>query len=71
MNLGPVGNASAASQAASEATVKKSQPNGASHIRIVYGDESKTAVLTAHVNRMTGFYAAVKPLINNAKGGDH
>lgn len=71
MSLGPIGNASAATQTASETAVKKTSSNGASAIRIVYGDESKTAVLTAHVNRMAGFYAAVKPVIHSAKGGDH
>ncbi len=68
MSLGPIGNPSAAPQAASEAAVKKTSSNGASAIRIVYGDESRTAVLTAHVNRMADFYAAVRPLIDSAKG---
>ena len=71
MSLGPIGNASAVPQAAGETAIKKTQANGAAAIRIVYGDESKMAVLTAHMNRMTGFYAMVKPLIDSAKGGEH
>ena len=71
MSLGSVGNSSSLLQINSEATVKKPQSNGSNAIRIVYGDESKMTVLTAHVNRMVGFYAAVKPMIDSAKGGDH
>jgi hypothetical protein len=71
MSLGPIGNSSSVAQAASEAPVKKMQNNGASAIRIVYGDESKMAVLSAHMNRMAGFYAAIKPMIDSAKGGEH
>ncbi len=71
MSLGPIGNSSSVAQAASEAPVKKTQNNGASAIRIVYGDESKMAVLSAHMNRMAGFYAAIKPMIDSAKGGEH
>ena len=71
MSLGSVGNSSSLLQINSEATVKKPQSNGSNAIRIVYGDESKMTVLTAHVNRMAGFYAAVKPMIDSAKGGDH
>ena len=71
MNLGPIGNSSSVAQAASEASAKKTQSNGASAIRIVYGDESKMAVLSAHMNRMAGFYAATKPMVDSAKGGEH
>ena len=66
MNLGSVGNSSSLPQVSSESSVKKSQNNSSSAIRIVYGDESKMTVLTAHVNRMAVFYAAVKPMINSA-----
>jgi hypothetical protein len=69
MNLGSVGNASSLPQVGSEAAIKKSPSPGGNAIRIVYGDESKMTVLTAHVNRMAGFYAAVKPMLNGA--GDH
>lgn len=69
MNLGSVGNSSSLPQVSSEAGVKKSQSNDGSAIRIVYGDENKMKVLTAHVNRMAGFYAAVKPMIDSARGG--
>ena len=71
MNLGSLGNTSSLPQVSSESAVKKSQSNISGAIRIVYGDESKMTVLTAHVNRMAGFYAAVKPMIDSAKGGDH
>lgn len=70
MNLGSVGNSSLLPQVSGESAVKKSQSNGSSAIRIVYGDESKMTVLTAHINRMAGFYAVVKPMINSAKDGD-
>ena len=71
MNLGAVGNSASLPQVSSEAAVKKPQSNASSAIRIVYGDESKMTVLTAHMTRMAGFYAAVKPMIDSAKGGDH
>jgi len=71
MNLGSVGNSSLLPQVSSESAVKKSPSNRSSAIRIVYGDESKMTVLTAHINRMADFYAAVKPMMNSTKGGDN
>ena len=68
MNLSSVGNSSSLPQVSSESSVKKPQSNGGNAIRIVYGDESKMTMLTAHVNRMAGFYAAVKPMINSTNG---
>ena len=67
MNLGPVGNSSVTSQNNLEGEAKKASTNGVSHIKTVYGDASKTSMLTAHMNRMMGFYASVKPVIDNAK----
>ncbi len=71
MSLGPIGNFSAAAQTSSDTAIKKSESNGANSVRFIYGDNSKTATLASHINRMMGFYTSLKPLLNGEKIGNH
>jgi len=65
MSLGPIGNTSAVPQVATDSGEKKVAANGSSHIKTIYGDDSKKNTLSAHVNRMSGFYASVKSTIDS------
>ncbi len=71
MGIGGIGNTSVAQQTALEGGAQKVATNSTGSIKNLYGDASKTSMLSAHMNRMAGFYANVKPIIHNAIGEGH
>lgn len=67
MGIGALGNASAIPQAGVMVNEGKSNSAISGNIKALYGDASKTGMLSAHISRMNGFYASVKSTIDQVK----
>ena len=66
MGIGALGNSSAIKQAEMNDSGKVDSP-GAGNIKTLYGDASKTGMLSMHMGRMGDFYANVRKIIDQVK----
>ena len=67
MGIGALGNASVIPQASLSGNEERVNSIGAGNVKALYGDSSKTGMLSAHISRMNGFYANVKTTVDQAK----